>query len=407
MSTAKTTNTPTEAQSRIVSLDILRGFALLGIFIMNMIAFAMVGANYLNPMAEGWLEGADKYAYQFSEIFANTKFMSLFSILFGAGVVLFTERVRLKGLSEAKWHFRRNFWLLIIGLAHAYLIWSGDILVSYAFCSVWVFLFRNKSPKTLYISSAVFFAIGVGLTALTAWSLKYWEPQEIQELCADWTPSAEDIAYEVNAMRGSWIDQMEIRVEASFFMQTFIFLYSMVWKIISMMLLGMGLYKSGILTASKSVSFYKTMAIWCLMVGLGLGAFGGHKNMLHEYECTYSFFAGTKYNTFSSVFMVLGYIGLLMWAAKSKIGPALEKWLAPVGRMALTNYLMQSIIATTIFYGHGFGLFGTMGRASHWLVIIPVWTFQILFSKWWMDRFKFGPAEWGWRTLTYWKRQQM
>ena len=103
-----TNATPTQEANRIISLDVLRGFALLGIFIMNMIAFAMIGANYLNPMAEGVLDGADWNAYVFTQIFANTKFMSMFSILFGAGVVLYTDRIALKGKSEAKWHYRRH-----------------------------------------------------------------------------------------------------------------------------------------------------------------------------------------------------------------------------------------------------------------------------------------------------------
>ena len=398
---------PTTESNRIISLDILRGFAVLGIFIMNMIDFSMVGANYINPMAEGELTGADYWAYEFTQLFANTKFMSLFSILFGAGIVLFTDRLALKGLSEAKWHYRRNFWLLLIGMCHAYFIWSGDILVSYALCAVWVYLFRKWKAKSLFIASTVFFIIGVSITVFADWSLPYWDASELKELCLSWTPPVEDIKYEVDAMRGSWLEQMPLRSEFAFAMQTFIFVFMMSWKITSMMLLGMGLYKSGVITGAKDIGFYKKLVLWGLIIGAGIGARGLWVNKLNEYACKFSFFEGSLYNTFSSIFIVFFYIGLLMWMTKGSWGGILEKWLAPVGRMALTNYLMQSIIATTIFYGHGFGLYATIGRAEHWFVILPVWAFQILFSKWWLSRYKFGPAEWAWRSLTYWKKQEL
>ena len=398
---------PTLDSNRIISLDVLRGFALLGIFVMNMISFAMVGANYLNPMAEGALTGVDSWAYEFTQLFANTKFMSLFSILFGAGVVLFTDRLKTKGLNEAKWHFRRNFWLLIIGMAHGYLLWSGDILVSYALCAIWVFFFRNWKARNLIIAAAVFFFIEIGLSLLSGWSIQYWDSAEVAELCAVWTPSQEDIDAEVAAMTGSWMDQMPLRVENTLAMQTFVFLMIMIWKVTSMMLLGMGLYKSGVITGAKSRDFYKSLRMWGFLIGAGFFVLGMNKNIDHGYSCEYSFFEGTIYNSISSVGIVLFYISVLLLMLQGNWKERLEKWLAPVGRMALTNYLMQTIIATTIFFGHGFGLFGTMGRAEHWLVIIPVWIFQIIFSRWWLSKYTFGPAEWAWRSLTYWKKQVM
>ena len=401
------TQIATPKANRIVSLDVLRGFALLGIFVMNMISFAMVGSNYLNPMAEGVLTGADAWAYEFTQLFANTKFMSLFSILFGAGVVLFTDRLKVKGLSEAKWHFRRNFWLLLIGMAHGYLLWSGDILVSYALCSIWVFLFRNWSVRWLLILAALFYSVEIGGSLLSGWSMPYWEASEVAELCEMWNPSQEYINDEIAAMTGSWMDQMPYRVENTIAMQTFVFLMIMSWKITAMMLLGMALYKSGVITGEKSKSFYKKLRFFGFFIGLGFVAFGMNKNAIHDYACEYSFFQGTIFNSIGSVGVVLMYIGIIMLMLQGSWGPKLEKYLAPVGRMALTNYLMQTIIATTIFFGHGFGLFGTLGRAEHWLVILPVWVFQIAFSKWWMERYKFGPAEWAWRSLTYWNKQEM
>ena len=149
--------------NRITSLDALRGFALLGILIMNIISHGLPSSHYTNPMAGGMLTGADYWAFTFSQLFANQKFMSLFSILFGAGIVLLTEKIEKTGQSAATRHYVRNFWLLLFGLFHAYVIWYGDILVQYATCSIWLFLFRKKSPKTLLIWAGIFFLITIGM----------------------------------------------------------------------------------------------------------------------------------------------------------------------------------------------------------------------------------------------------
>jgi len=140
-------------------------------------------------------------------------------------------------------------------------------------------------------------------------------------------------------------------------------------------------------------------------IGLIFGIYGLMQNYARNWTCEYSFLLGSQWNFLGSVPMALGYIGLIMWLCKSNALPTLKKWLAPFGRMALTNYLMQSIIATFIFYGFGLGLFGAVGRAEQWLYILGIWIVQILFSKWWLSRFKFGPFEWLWRSLTYWKVQ--
>ncbi|MFT4927286.1 MAG: hypothetical protein ACI8WB_003392, partial [Phenylobacterium sp.] len=148
-----TTSTPTQQTTRIDHLDILRGFALLGILLMNIQSFAMPGAAYLNPTAWGNLEGINLAVWSFSHLFADSKFMGLFSILFGAGVCLFAQRAEAKFGHSASLHYQRNGWLLLFGLIHAHFIWYGDILYSYALCAMWVYLLRNKSVKTLLITA--------------------------------------------------------------------------------------------------------------------------------------------------------------------------------------------------------------------------------------------------------------
>ncbi len=398
---------PTANANRIISLDILRGFALLGILIMNMTSFSMPGAHYLNPMAEGLLEGADKWAFYFSQLFANQKFMSLFSILFGAGIILMTSRIEQSGKSAAKRHYFRNFWLLLIGLFHAYVIWHGDILVQYALCSIWLFLFRKKSPKTLFIWAAIFFLINIFISLSGGFSIPSMSTAEVADMCASWQPATEKIVAETAAYRSHWLAHFPYRSTTAFGLETYIFLLGIGWQITGLMLVGMGLFKTKILTAERSISFYKKMMVFGFSIGLAFGIYGLQQNYAHNWSCEYSFLIGSQWNFLGSVPMALGYIGIIMWGCKSSLFPTLKKWLAPFGRMALTNYLLQSIIATFIFYGHGLGLFGTIGRAEQWGYILGIWLFQILFSKWWLGRFKFGPFEWLWRSLTYWEVQSI
>ena len=391
---------------RISQLDILRGVALLGILTMNMISFGLPGVFYVNPAALGPLHGLDHAAFLFSEVFANEKFMGMFSVLFGAGVVLFTDRIRSKGKSEAAWHYRRNFWLLLFGLAHAYLLWNGDILVTYAVCSTWLFLFRNWSVRGLLIAAGIFLGLLMLANLFYNWSMPDWTPEEIEGLRAWWNPDAATIAEEVNAYRGSWLDQMTQRVPGALAIQVG-YMPFLAPRATAMMLLGMALYKAGILTGQRNRRWNGRLAL----IGLGLGtlisAFGAWQNEAAGWSMEFSFFSGTVLRTLGMVPLVLGYIGGILWLCEGRVGPWMERRLAPVGRMALTNYLTQTILATTVMYGHGLGWYHTMGRAELWLVILPIWGLQLLWSKWWMDRFRFGPFEWLWRTATYWKAQPM
>jgi uncharacterized protein len=389
------------APDRILSLDILRGFAVLGILIMNMIAFSMVSANYTNPWAEGPLTGADLYWFYFTQLFANQKFMSIFSILFGAGVVLMAEKLEAISKRSAKRHYLRNFWLLVLGMIHAYVFWFGDILVAYALCSIWVYLFRKKTVKTLFIWAGALLFIEWGLTLFFGTSMSFWPPESLEALCESYLPTREAMDAEIEGYRGSWSEQFPYRKSMAMVLQTTVFFTQFMWRVTALMLIGMALYKSGVIVGKKAKRFYTKLFIIGFSLGIVLGVVGLIQNTMHHWECTYSFFQGTLFNSIGSVPMALSYIALVMLASYGRWKSVLEKWIAPVGRMALTNYLMQTLIATTLFYGHGFGLFGSASRSEHWMYIVPIWIFQILFSRWWLETFKFGPMEWLWRSLTY------
>ena len=398
---------PTQKQERIQSLDVLRGFAIMGILFMNIQSFSMPGAAYLNPSAYGSLEGINGWAFIFSDLIANTKFISIFSILFGAGIILMTSRLEAKGRPTAGIHYRRNFWLLLFGLAHAYLIWYGDILVSYALIAFWIYFLRKKSPRTLFIIAGILFLVPLMIDMASGLSIPYWSEADYQSTLSMWNPSEDYISKELATYRGGWFGQMESRIDTAIGLQTFIFLILFLWRSSSMMLIGMAFYKLGILSAEKSTAFYRKMMLWGLGLGLPITAYGIYANFKQEWSMEFSMFFGVQYNYIGSVLLAFAYIAIVMLLCKSSAIGFLQKWIAPVGRMALTNYLMQSIICTFIFYGHGLGYYGSVPRIGQLGIMVGVWILQIIYSKYWLDRFKFGPFEWLWRSLTYWKIQKI
>lgn len=398
---------PTQPADRIVSLDVLRGFAILGILIMNIQSFSMPEAAYLNPTAYGDFEGINKWVWILSHLFADMKFMTLFSILFGAGIVLFTRRLEAKGEFSPAVHYRRTWWLLIFGLAHAYLLWYGDILVMYAVSGLWVVLLRKKKPRTLFITGMVVFSIASVLYLFTGLTLPFVDEASKQGIMQSWAPGAEALQQEIATYRGSWTTQMEHRIPGALMMQTFIFFFQTGWRAGGLMLIGMALFKWGVLSAERSRKFYRKMMTWGFVAGLLIVAYGIYTHFEKGFSMEYSFFLGSQINYWGSILVSLGYIGLVMLWVKSGIMRSLLKSLRAAGQMALTNYLLQTILCTTLFYGHGLGLFGKLERWEQILVVIAVWVFLLVFSRAWMKKFRYGPFEWLWRTLTYWRLQPL
>lgn len=349
---------PTLLSERYHSLDLLRGIAVLGILIMNIQSFAMIQAAYMNPTAYGDFTGINRWVWILSHIFADQKFMTIFSILFGAGVILFTQRAEAKGVSAAGLHYRRTFWLLLIGLAHAHLLWYGDILVPYALCALVVFLFRKKRAKTLFIIGIIFISIPSIIYLLTGWSMQYWSPEQIQETLIGWKPSPEIVAKELSDLRGGWLEQMNQRVPGAFFLETYLFLIWSMWRAGGLMLIGMAFFKWGFLTAERKEEFYRRGLTIGLIAGLVFIVFGLIRNFQEDFIMEYSFFFGPQFNYWGSLFLSFAFICLVMLLSKRSIKNRLFNSLAGVGRTAFSNYLLQTVICTTIFYGHGLGLFG-------------------------------------------------
>ncbi|MCK5168310.1 MAG: DUF418 domain-containing protein [Bacteroidales bacterium] len=396
---------PTTSSERIISLDILRGFAILGILIMNIQSMSMINAAYLNPTAFGNLIGVNKLVWAISHVLADSKFMTIFSILFGAGIILFTDRLKAKGVKSLNIHYRRTFWLLVIGLLHAYLLWYGDILVAYAMSALWVVLLRKKKPRTLFIVGLIVVSIASLFYFFTGFSIPYMPEVSRQGMMESWLPSAEAISKEINLYTSSYLGQMEIRIPESIKMQTFLFFFYTGWRTSGLMLIGMALYKSGILSAQKSKLFYIKMIVIGLVLGYLIVGFGLYKNFIHNFSMEYSFFLGSQFNYWGSMLVSLGYIGLVMLLIKSFEKGWLANSLQAVGQTALSNYLIQTIIGTFIFYGHGLALFGKVDRWQQIVIVFGIWALQLIISPIWIRNFKFGPFEWLWRSLTYWKFQ--
>jgi uncharacterized protein len=407
--TSKSADRPAPAvpKKRIIAIDALRGFAVLGILIMNIQEFAMIDAAYLNPTAYGSLEGIHKWVWILSHIFADQKFMTIFSILFGAGIFMITRNAESRGLKSAGLHYRRTFWLLLIGLMHAYLLWRGDILVSYALCALLVFLFRKISPRWLVILGLLFIMVSSLIYLFFGWSMQFWPEEAYDDMMRDWKPSASEAARQVAIFQGGWLGQMPWRVATALKFQTLVFLIWTFWRVTGLMLIGIALFKWGVLTAERSRRFYARALAVGFCIGLPLVITGVLMNFRHHFSLDYSMFTGGQFNYWGSLFVSFGYINTVMLICRAGYLEKLRGWFAAVGRMAFTNYLLQSVICTLIFYGHGLALFGRVERGGQILVVFAVWIVLFIFSNLWLSRYRFGPVEWLWRTLTYLKRQPM
>ncbi len=401
-----TLSAPTPQSARITSLDTLRGVALLGILIMNIQAFAMPRAAYGNPTAFGDLSGPNLWVWLLSHILAEQKFISIFSMLFGAGIVLMASRAE-DGGRPAALHRRRMGWLILLGLLHAHLLWFGDILYSYGLCGLLAYLFRRQSPARLVVTAVGFLAVSSALLLLLGSSLQDAPPAALTELERDWKPPAPAIAGEIAAYRGGWLDQLPVRSTDAFNLQTQGFLFFTLWKVLGLMLLGMALFKLGVFSAARSTGFYLGLIALGVLVGVPVIAYGVGQNFASGWDVRYSPFFGSQPNYWASILVALAWVGVVMLACKAhRLAPA-TRALAAVGRMALSNYILQTLVCTTIFYGHGLGLFGQIDRLGQIGIVVAVWALELALSPLWLRHFPFGPLEWLWRSLTYWSLQPM
>lgn len=409
------TLTPVRENQRIDSIDVLRGLALLGIFVMNIPTFAFSYFAFFNPPAHGGFEGPDYWAWLGSHLFFEMKMMSIFSMLFGAGIVLFAQRIESKrGPGRAAGvHYRRMIWLLVFGMLHAYLIWYGDILVAYALVGMLAYLFRKLPPVILIFIAAMLLPIPPLIGIAQQFSLAHvqseaqagaeWAVEMWSEIGATFYPESQELEAEHSAILGSYTDLVSHMAPHTAMMQTWVFLSWSLWRVLSMMLLGMVLFKYGVLSAKRSYNFYIAMFVISLLIGLPLILVGVNKMHTDNFDAIAFMGVNSAFNAFGSVAVAFAWIALIMLMCKAGALGWVRKALAAVGRMAFTNYIMQSLFGAVIFYGWGFGYFDQLSRSGLLLVVLMVWMFQIIFSLLWLTRYRMGPLEWLWRSLTYWR----
>ncbi len=401
---------PTAPSDRIVALDALRGFALLGILVINIRLFGLPILASISPTLYGDFTGANYVAWLVSHVFFEQKFVTLFTFMFGAGIVLFLESKAQKGQPGRKLHFTRTFWLLFIGLGHAYLLWYGDILVVYAlsgFLVVWVWRWR---PVRQFALGAVMFAVpsvlylllGVGYLSLSGEDRAAFEDELLTAFGAEFAPDRE-----IELYQGGWLDQMTHRAPIAFEFHTFGFLFEWFWMLGGLMIIGMALYKWGVISNRRRTRFYRGLFVGAGGTGLALVLSGVWVREVLAWETVPVLTIAFQFNYWGALFLATGYLAGIMLLCRWLRDGIVVHALTAVGRTAFSNYLLQTVLATTIFYGHGLGLFGQLTRVELLGVVVAIWAIQIPLSMWWLGRFRFGPVEWVWRTLTYRQRQPM
>jgi uncharacterized protein len=416
---------PVQPQERVAAVDVLRGVALMGILAMNIVAFAWPEPTYDNPRAGGNTSTVDLVVWAFNHVVFDEKMMTIFSMLFGAGLVLMTGRSDARGARLTGVYYRRVSWLLLIGLIHAYLIWWGDILVLYAECGFLIYLFRRRMPRTLVALGllcvllpavlAAWFSVVVHMSQEYYWGIR-GTPRVVLSTIGDpigrkVMPNPErskkNFNEEIDAYRGGYWGIVRHRAFPLLMEQTAGFAVVTLWMVGGRMLIGMGLMKLGVFSAERTRRFY----LW--MIGLGYGI--GLPMVAYDIWLRISVgFRGPEMVTakffwgyLSALAIAAGHVGVVMLVYQSGALQWLTRRLAAAGRMALSNYLMQSLICTTLFYGYGCCLFAMLNRLALVGVVASIWTFQLATSIIWLRYFRYGPAEWVWRSLTYWRFQPM
>ncbi len=405
MTTAATT-TPyrpgSGAASRLPTLDVLRGVAVLGILLMNIQSFGLISSKYANPKALGDPPPLDWLVWLISHLVADEKFISMLTILFGAGLLLMAQRSRAPAAEFEAVFRRRMYWLFLFGLAHGLLVWPGDILAAYAVCGLIVMHFRHMSVTRWLLASVVLFAAVMLLWALISAVLMFLLPTDTLDSLAAryWTPSASAVASEVDRLTHDWVSAFGERLINAVGAQVWMLGTDRLWRMTAMMFLGMALLQLGFLSGRWSMRAYA----WVAALGLGMGVpvvlLGVWFNEAVDWDFAYSLFLGRIFNHWGSVAICLAWLAIGIMLVKSGALQRTLRALQAVGSMALTNYLGQSLICGAIFYGFGLGLFSQLSHAELLGLVVVIWGFQIAFSLLWQRYLGRGPFERVWRYVS-------
>jgi len=408
--------TMTAPQDRFVSMDAVRGFAVLGILLMNIVGMGLPAFAYIDPTFYGGSTGPDFWTWAVNFVLTDGKMRGLFTILFGASMVLIADRAEGGPVGPNQTHYRRMGWLFVFGMIHAYFLWWGDILVCYALAGCAAFLFRKLGARTLIVVGALMlvglFVKGMADTAhLAALRDAAAAPGASEATVKAWTdasfllrPPAEMANQQIAGFGGGFIDALKARSQIALLMQTILLFPDSIIEAVGQMLIGMGLFRAGFFTLQwRTRSYLLLMALGYLVAAplttwmmRTITASGFDPMVLHEQGV---------WSSLPRPFIAVAHASALLLLVRSGALGWLVERMAAAGRMALSNYLGTSIVTTLLFCGFGFGLYGELHRWQLYLVVLGVWAVILAWSKPWMERFHYGPFEWAWRSLVRWELQ--
>lgn len=380
---------PTELKERIIAIDVMRGFALLGIFVVNMLFFH-TPYIYINPYTWFQIPG-DMEIFKWIDIFVQGSVYPLFSMLFGYGLAMQFMKTQEKGASFTKLAVRRLLILLVIGCIHAFLIWSGDILITYALAGLVLILMIRLKPVWLLLISAILFIVPMGFLNGLVFLMAKIDPNSVVIYTAIQKIEASIVAYS----QGSWIDVFWQRLADWLEMTQYgAIIITILFMIVPFLLVGAAAAKLKLIERARELKLF-----WIITIIITLVAGTAIKWLPFLTEA--NALTASVQDTFGGPLQAIAYAGIIALICTI---PFMQKLLSPIakaGRMSMTIYLMQSIIATTIFYAYGFGLYGQIDiRTGTWMAI-GIYVLQIVFAEVWFMKFKQGPVESLWRKLTY------
>ncbi len=388
---------------RIATIDTVRGVAVMGILFLNILAFALPEAAYISPRAYGLNDAADRVAYYAVLILFDGKMRGLFSFLFGASLLLVADRAEAAGRDPAAVHYARMGWLFVLGLAHAALLWRGDILAHYALIGSVAYAFRALGPGRLLAFGIAFAAVDallMGSIPLAYLSIRPSDGATAAQNLRDFrnafgVPAPAVLAQELALYRGSYAGILAHNLAeiGESLGNTLIIGF----ETLAYMLFGMAALRSGMLDGRWS---RRRLWRWAIGgMGIGLLGYGAIAVLIASRDLdVLAIVAGPiALATPVRAIMIPGWAATIVLLAAGS-GPVARRF-AAAGRMALSNYLATSIVMCFLFYGWGLGQFGHWSRASLYLPVFAMCAAMLLWSPWWLARFRYGPFEWLWRSL--------
>ncbi len=383
----------------------------MGILLLNIVAFSMPDSAYINPAAWGGTDPANIAVWATNFVLFDGKMRGLFSVLFGASMLLVIQRAEASEQNARSVHLNRMAWLFVIGSAHHIVLWWGDILVPYAICGTIALLFINKDAKQLIrwaiILLSLYFLLTCTLTAGGWWqSIEGLAPGADAETVATTNellagfgqPGSPMIAEQLDLYRGgfSGIFNENLANFPSALVNTLLFF---LLDTLGLMLLGMAMLKSGFILGLWAPELYAKIARRAFAIGLGPMIALAAWVIASEYDTMVTFGAFFAFSFPFRVILTVGWAALLLWVIVRHQKSALIGRVAAAGRAAFSNYLGTSLVMTFIFYGWGLGLYGSIDRITAMVFVAGAWAIMLLWSKPWLERYRFGPAEWLWRSL--------